>query len=540
MHDIERKPSQDDSTIEITDLPPASPSAPSPLHGEGRGEAVTTPMTSGPKRPRQSLAMRYLVAGSIVLLVLAVIFSVVLVRSRPTSQPRSGTAPAQTQPSSQPSATATPASSSAGSSQFAYITIADGIAYAGAGTTVSALRTDTGSLLWRSRIDQAVGDQPVVANGVVYVNAGNDITATLYALRESDGTQLWHYTSNGPEMSTPVVDSGVVYLGTQEDRVLALRASSGTQLWQYSDNGIGFLSPQLVDGVLYVTANDEKPGNVYALRASDGRLLWQYRAGASPNGTTVIDGVVYVTSQDGTLTALNTGDGRQLWQRALGGGNIGTMWQPIQSVGGVLYVATTKMSEPTASTTGPGVLPEVLAIGSLFWGNVQAVPARQMVPYKEGVSTLYALQAIDGSTLWHFTMNNGKNGFVGRLAVGGGVIYANVMDASTPDTSKGHIYALRSTTGSLLWHYDDNKTSPSDAVLANGVIYVSAYSQDSNGVVYALRAGDGTQLWRHGMGQDIYNAPVLNSTTVYVGTADGSVYALRADNGAVKWHYDAF
>ncbi len=239
--------------------------------------------------------------------------------------------------------------------------------------------------------------------------------------------------------------------------------------------------------MVYVTANDEKPGNVYALRASDGRLLWHYSAGASPNGTTVIDGVAYVTSQDGTLTALNTGDGRQLWQRALGGGNIGTMWLPIQAVDGVLYVATTKMSAPTASTSGPGLFPQALAIGSLFWGNVQAVPAKQMVPYKEGVSALYAIRTTDGSILWHFTMNNGKNAMVGWLSVEEGVIYASVMDASTPDTSKGHIYALRSTTGSLLWHYDDNKTSPSDALLANGVIYVSAYSQDSKSMVYALR-----------------------------------------------------
>jgi outer membrane protein assembly factor BamB len=532
MHDNERKPSQDDSTVKITDLP----------QQEDRQvvrSAGTTPMTSEPKRPRPPLAMRYLVAGGIALLVLAVIFSVVLVRSRPSSQPRSGTAPAQNQPSSQPSPTATPASSSAGSSQFVYITIADGIAYAGADTAVYALRTGNGSLLWRSRIDGAVGDQPVVVDGVVYVDAGNDITATLYALRESDGTQLWHYTSNGPEISTPVVANGVVYVGTQEDKVLAIRAGSGTLLWQYSDKGVGLLSPQLVDGVVYVTANDEKPGNVYALRASDGRLLWRYSAGTSPNGTTVIDGVAYVTSQDGTLIALSTSDGRQLWQRALGGGNIGTLWQPIQALGGVLYVATTKMSEPAASTSGPGLLPQALAIGSLFWGNFQAMPARQTVPYKGGLSTLYAIRATDGTILWHFTLNNGKNGMVGWLAVEEGVIYASVMDISTPDTSKGHIYALQSMTGSVLWHYDDNKTSPSDAVLANGVIYASAYSQGGNDVVYALRARDGSVLWRHGMGQAIYNAPVLNGASVYIGTVDGSVYALRADNGAVEWHHAA-
>jgi outer membrane protein assembly factor BamB len=111
------------------------------------------------------------------------------------------------------------------------------------------------------------------------------------------------------------------------------------------------------------------------------------------------------------------------------------------------------------------------------------------------------------------------------------------MDFSSPDTSKGHIYALQSTTGSVLWHHDDTTTSPSGAVLANGVIYVSEYSQDGNDVMYALSAQDGSMLWHHAMGQAVYNTPVLNGTTVYVGTADGSVYALRAENGAVEWHH---
>jgi outer membrane protein assembly factor BamB len=167
------------------------------------------------------------------------------------------------------------------------------------------------------------------------------------------------------------------------------------------------------------------------------------------------------------------------------------------------------------------------------------VPARQMVPHKEGVSSLYAIRASDGTILWHFTMNNGKNGMVGWLSVEDGIIYATVMDLSTPDTNKGRIYALQSTTGSVLWHYDDTTASPSGALLANGVVYVSAYSQDGNEEVYALRARDGFMLWRHGMGQAVYSPLVLNGATIYVGTADGSVYALQATNGAVEWHHGA-
>src|SRR6266567_8624315 len=105
MHHIEQQPSQDDAKVTLTDLP----------RQEDRQvvrDAGTTPLVRAPKRPRQPFAMRYLVAGGILLLVLAVIFSIVLVRNQLSSQPGTGTAPAQHQPSLQPSPTATPASSS--------------------------------------------------------------------------------------------------------------------------------------------------------------------------------------------------------------------------------------------------------------------------------------------------------------------------------------------------------------------------------------------------------------------------------------------
>jgi len=552
MRDIEHKPSADDSTVEITDIPPQEEQQVAPVLG-------ATAMTSEPRRSRRPFALRFLAAGGIVLLALAVIFSAMLFRNRPASQPGPGTVTAQNQPASQPNPTATPMSSSTSTSQVVAITIVGGVAYAGADGTVYALSTDNGTLLWHSRISGAVGDQPVVAGGVVYVTASaditapTDVTATLYALRASDGTQLWHYTSNGlagavvidggtsigPAIYAPVVANGVVYVGVHGDKVLALRAGDGTLLWQFSDHLIGLRSPQLVDGVVYVAAaNDMQQGNVYALRASDGRLLWHYKTDAFLNETTVIDAAAYVTSQDGMLIALRTSDGHQLWQRTLGGGNIGMLLEQVQALNGVLYVAATKMSAPSASISSPGLPSQALVMGSLLWGSSQAVPAAQTLPHKEGVSTLYALRASDGVILWHFTMNNGKNGFAGWLAVEQGVIYASVVDASAPDTSTGHIYALQSTTGSVLWHYDDNATSPAGTALANGVIYTSAYSQDSN-VVYALRARDGSLLWRRAMGQPAYNAPVLDETKVYVGTADGSVYALRADNGAVRWHRGA-
>ena len=61
----------------------------------------------------------------------------------------------------------------------------------------------------------------------------------------------------------------------------------------------------MVDGTVYVGSND---GNVYALAASDGSEQWSFETGdyvtSSP---TVVDGTVFVGSYDNNVYALDSG-----------------------------------------------------------------------------------------------------------------------------------------------------------------------------------------------------------------------------------------
>src|ERR1700730_14207516 len=100
MHDIERKPAQDDATVKITDLPRQEDQQVAP--------ESDSMMSREPTRPRQPFARRSLAAGGVLLLVFTIKFSMVLLRGQSSSQPGPGRAPAQTQPTSQPSPTATP------------------------------------------------------------------------------------------------------------------------------------------------------------------------------------------------------------------------------------------------------------------------------------------------------------------------------------------------------------------------------------------------------------------------------------------------
>jgi outer membrane protein assembly factor BamB len=240
--------------------------------------------------------------------------------------------------------------------------------------------------------------------------------------------------------------------------------------------------------------------------------------------------VVYINSNGGTLAALHASDGHQIWKRTLDTNII----QSSQPVNGVLYVTTTKILLPSAAHNA-SPLQGASALGALLWNTFQNVPAVQTLPYKQGPSSVYAIQASDGTVLWHYALNNGRNSWASWLSVENGIVYASAANAEGT-TGTGDIYALQSSNGSVLWH-DTLQASPSGALLANGVIYLSTSDDSGYGAVYAVRAHDGSLLWSYPIAGAMFAAPILEGYTIYVGATNGMVYALRANNGGIVWHY---
>ena len=81
--------------------------------------------------------------------------------------------------------------------------------YIGTGDAVVALRASDGKQLWSYQGRASVSTD---GEGTVYVNSQN----SLYALRAADSTQLWHFQSNVAATSQfdtqPLVVNGVVYV----------------------------------------------------------------------------------------------------------------------------------------------------------------------------------------------------------------------------------------------------------------------------------------------------------------------------------------
>ncbi|WP_135828238.1 outer membrane protein assembly factor BamB family protein [Halorussus halobius] len=162
-----------------------------------------------------------------------------------------------------------------------------------AGTTVRSIRRD-GEGRWSTEVPGAPGDvRPVVADGTVYVPAGDRLTA----LALGDGTERWSREA-GRLRGSPAVGDGAVYYVA--DRTLSARdAEDGSVLWQFDpSDGRGFSAPPAVAGErVYAAGRD----TLYALAAADGSVRWAVEADGADAAPLVVGRTVAVPVEDGVV-----------------------------------------------------------------------------------------------------------------------------------------------------------------------------------------------------------------------------------------------
>jgi len=125
----------------------------------------------------------------------------------------------------------------------------------------------TCSPLWTTTISGVILASPAVANGVVYVDAGDD---KLYAFK-ADGcgqptcSPLWTAATD-LTFSSPTVANGVVYVASGKGKLYALKANGCDQtvcspLWTATTGSAIGSSPVVANGMVYVGTNS---GMLYA------------------------------------------------------------------------------------------------------------------------------------------------------------------------------------------------------------------------------------------------------------------------------------
>ena len=191
---------------------------------------------------------------------------------------------------------------------------------------VQAMDRFTGDELWQQNLEQEVAAGLGVDEFRVFAATLN---GDVIALNRETGEIDWQANLLSEILAVPQSNGQVVVIQTADARLLGLSATSGEKIWEFSTNLPiltlrGTSTPALLgNNLLAGFAN----GRLAALSAEDGTLFWERRI-ARPQGRTEIERVVdidgspvvsaqtvYVTSFNGTLRALST-NGDTLWSQA--------------------------------------------------------------------------------------------------------------------------------------------------------------------------------------------------------------------------------
>ena len=162
----------------------------------------------------------------------------------------------------------------------------------------------------------------------------------------------------------------------------------------------------------------------------------------------------------------------------------------------------------------------------------QPVIANGRVFTLDAGSTASAFRVDDGKRLWarDLNTNNERDGvFGGGIAIGENRLYAT--------TGLGHVYALDTETGEIVWEQGVGAPIRSAPTVADGQVYVITVRNET----VALNAADGQQLWSHtGIEEQAgllgFASPAVAESSVVSAYSSGQLFALLADNGRVLWN----
>ena len=339
----------------------------------------------------------------------------------------------------------------------------------------------------------------------------------VYALNATTGKLVCFGTTQGSNLS-PSVGDGMVFAQIADNEIGAFNNSNGRSLWNFTSGGSTHFvadaggvsqsvtvyfgvgsSPTFADDKVFVGWTD---GNVYALNASSGSKIWTFTTDTSRishpalysignevrSAPTVVNGVVYVGSDNGYLYALNASSGYKIWS----------------------YGANSSI------------------------GSIPAV-VNDKVYFSAYDRYIYSLNITDGTKEWNYTCGNEWDNtpnfdaafvYLSSMVIKNGVVYFNYNGVvGWKDGSYkyfGTVCALNALSGAKLWNNTMNSYTSDAPTVQDGVVYV--FSNDQN--LYALNAGTGETISKYYIGKSIDTSKIDNGVAYY-GPGKDVLYALK-------------
>jgi|GEM_PF-2423216 outer membrane protein assembly factor BamB len=244
-----------------------------------------------------------------------------------------------------------------------------------------------------------------------------------------------------------------------------------------------------------------------------------FKAGANfSNGIAIVGSTAYASSADGVLHAVDTGTGNELWSFRPPTSAIGS---DVSVANGLAYV----------SDGGAIVYAVDATTGRERWRSQPSRPASSiavgsgMVYFGTSDSAIVALDATTGAQRWRTAIATATSP-IHNVAFADGRVYGAF--------DNGQLVALDATSGASDWRADLGTGVFGTAVVADGIVYIGAGSEESTGHLRAFDAATGSLLWDVPEG---YGAPAVVGGVAYATIQPlGDVAAFEARTGRQLWH----
>ncbi len=319
--------------------------------------------------------------------------------------------------------------------------------------------------------------------------------------------------------------------------------------WSFHTGGMVIASPTVVGGVVYVGSDD---GSFYAIDAGSGAQKWKFAVKSRvPSTAAVSGGVVYFTAYDGNLYALDGSNGQVKWKVQTGG----ERRFAAKHLHGVQPVNETMPDPFDCFLSSPVVWNGAVYFGSGD-GNVYSVDAGSGAlkwKFKTGEvvhaspaiadgtlyigswdSYFYALDAASGQERWRFKTGADEDihnlvGIQSSAAIADGMVYFGCRDS--------HLYALDARTGEKKWAFSGNGSWViSSPAVRNGKVY---FDTSDTSLVVEADAKTGAVLRSFNLNHwYLYSSPAIAGNTMYVGSTQGKLVAVDLEKFSPAWTFE--
>lgn len=239
----------------------------------------------------------------------------------------------------------------------------------------TACITQTGEIVWKTRLDydngqHGPGGSPVLYENLLIVSCDGNDYQFVAALDKLTGKTKWKKLREGYQAyTTPLVvrlPAGDQVISPGAFRAIAYEPSTGKEIWQvkYGDGFSNVPRPVYGNGLVFICTGFQEP-SMLAVRV-DGRgdvtkkqIVWTLKRGAPLTPSPLLVGEeLYVITDNGIATCLDAATGKEHWKARVGGNHSAS---PIYADGRIYFLS----EEGESVVVAPGKELKVLAKNEL-------------------------------------------------------------------------------------------------------------------------------------------------------------------------------